>query len=45
MENERYFSTEKNASFYSEFGATSEYIILFRKYCSKKNDVTDTTPF
>jgi len=37
VKNESHFSTEKNTSFYSEFNADSEYVILFEKYSRKKS--------
>ena len=45
VKNESRFSTEKNTSFYSEFNADSEYVILFQKYFGQKNGLTATCPF
>jgi len=45
VKNESHFSTEKNTSFYSEFNADSEYVILFEKYRGQKNGLMDTCPF
>jgi hypothetical protein len=36
VKNESRFSTAKGMSFYSEFNADSEYVILFQKYCGQK---------
>ena len=44
VKNESRFSTEKNTSFYSEFNADSEYVILFQKYFGQKNGLTATCP-
>jgi hypothetical protein len=33
VKNENRFSAGKNTSFYSEFDADSESVILFQKYC------------
>ncbi len=44
VKNESHFSTEKNTSFYSEFNADSEYVILFEKYRGQKNGLIDTCP-
>jgi hypothetical protein len=45
VKNESRFSTAKSTSFYSEFNADSEYVILFQKYRGQKNDLIDTCPF
>jgi len=42
VKNESRFWTEKNTSFYSEFNADSEYLILFKKYHRQKNGLTAT---
>jgi hypothetical protein len=45
VKNESHSSTAKSASFYSEFNADSEYIILFLKLFWAKNGLIDTCPF
>ncbi len=44
VKNESRFSTAKSTSFYSEFNADSEYVILFQKYRGQKNGLIDTCP-
>ena len=44
VKNESRFSTAKSTSFYSEFNADSEYVILFEKYFGPKNGLTATCP-
>jgi hypothetical protein len=36
VKNESHFLTEKNTSFYSEFNANTEDVIVFEKYRGKK---------
>jgi hypothetical protein len=45
VKNESRFLTEKNTSFYSEFNADTDYVILFKKYRGQKNGLTATCPF
>jgi len=44
VKNENHFSIAKSTSFYSEFDADSEYVILFQKYRGQKNGLIDTCP-
>jgi hypothetical protein len=44
VKNESRFPIEKKTSFYSEFDADSEYVILFEKYFGSKNGLNDTCP-
>ncbi len=44
VKNESRFSTKKSTSFYSEFYADSEYVILSEKYFGQKNGLTATCP-
>ena len=44
VKNESRFSTEKYTSFYSEFNADSEYVILFKNYRGQKSGLTATCP-
>ena len=44
VKNESHFSTEKSTSFYSEFNADSEYVVLFEKYRGQKSGLIDTCP-
>jgi len=45
VKNENHFSIAKSTSFYSEFDADSEYVILFKKFFGQKNGLTATCPF
>jgi hypothetical protein len=45
VKNENHFSIAKSTSFYSEFDADSEYVILFKKIFGQKNGLTATCPF
>jgi len=45
VKNESRFSTEKSTSFYSEFYADSEYVILSKKYFGQKNGHTAICAF
>jgi hypothetical protein len=45
VKNENHFSIAKSTSFYSEFDADSEYVILFKKCFGQKNGLTATCPF
>jgi hypothetical protein len=44
VKNENHFSIAKSTSFYSEFDADSEYVILFKKCFGQKNGLTATCP-
>jgi hypothetical protein len=44
VKNESRFSTAKSISFYSEFNADSEYIILFEKFFGRENGLIATCP-
>jgi hypothetical protein len=45
VKSENHFSIAKSTSFYSEFDADSEYVILFKKFFVQKNGLTATCPF
>jgi hypothetical protein len=44
VKNENHFWIVKITSFYSEFDADSEYVILFKKFFGQKNGLTATCP-
>jgi hypothetical protein len=44
VKNENHFSIAKSTSFYSEFDADSEYVILFKNFFGQKNGLTATCP-
>ncbi len=42
VKNESRLSTAKSTSFYSEFNADSEYVVLFKNYRGQKSGLTAT---